>query len=120
MDNRFADKPAPSSAWIWQAGTGVALLVLLAIHMIAQHFVVDTEGGLRSHADVVAYIGNPVVFVIEAAFLVVVTIHALLGVRAIVFDFGLSARAEARVTRALQVLGAATVAYGIWLLVAVA
>jgi succinate dehydrogenase hydrophobic anchor subunit len=120
MDNRFADRPAPSSAWMWQAATGVALLVLLAIHMIAQHFVVDTEGGLRNHADVVAYIGNPLVFAIEALFLVVVTIHALLGVRAILFDFGLSARAEARVTRALQILGGVTVAYGIWLLVAIA
>jgi fumarate reductase subunit C len=120
MENRFARRPAPTSAWIWQAVTGVALLVLLAVHIVAQHFVVDTEGGLRDHADVVDYLGNPVIFAIETMFLVVVTVHAMLGVRSIAFDFGLSERAENRLTRAITILGGLTVAYGIGLLVVIA
>ncbi len=44
-----------------------------------------------------------------------VTWHALLGVRAIIFDWGLPARAERVITRLFIVLGVATVAYGLWL-----
>lgn len=120
MENRFTRPAAPSSTWIWQAASGVALLVLLAVHMVAQHFVVGSQGGLRDHADVVDYIGNPVIFVIEAVFLIVVTVHALLGVCAVLFDFDPSEAAEVRLTRILTVVGGLTVAYGLWLLLAIA
>jgi succinate dehydrogenase hydrophobic anchor subunit len=36
--------------------SGVLLLVLLTVHMVAQHFVVS--GGPRTYADVVAWIRN--------------------------------------------------------------
>ena len=60
--------------------TGAALLPLLALHIIANHFV--AEGGLRDYADVVSYLSHPVILGLETLFLVVVTAHALLGVRA--------------------------------------
>lgn len=99
--------------WIWQAVSGAAVLVLVTLHMIANHFVV--KDGLRSFADVVAYLSNPVIVVLEVLFLVFVTWHALLGLRAILFDFGLSPRAERAITWILAVFGVGTVAYGLWL-----
>jgi len=115
-----ATTPAPagsrSRAWVWTAGTGVALLVLVTIHMVAHHFVVERMGGLRTYQDVLDYIANPVIFVIECAFLVVVTIHAMLGLRSVLFDFGLSDRAKRLVDRGLVALGVLTVAYGFLLI----
>jgi succinate dehydrogenase hydrophobic anchor subunit len=113
-DTGFAARERPSWAWIWQAGTGVALLVLLTVHMIAHHFVVD--GGLRSYAEVVDYLGSPVILVTEHLFLAVVTLHAMLGVRAVILDLGLSARIERRVSGWLTAVGVGTVVYGVWLL----
>ena len=102
-----------SLGWIAQAVTGVALLVLAGLHMIAHHFIV--EGGLRDFAQVQDYLSNPIIVVLEILFLLVVTPHALLGVRAILFDLGLTETAERRITQALWVIGIATVLYGFWL-----
>jgi succinate dehydrogenase / fumarate reductase membrane anchor subunit len=109
----LAPPARPTTAWIWQAITGAALIVLLAVHMVANHFVV--EGGLREYADVVAYLRNPLILIVEALFLVVVTAHAVLGLRAVVLDLGLSDRAETWATRLGWLAGALTVAYGLWL-----
>ena len=103
----------PTWGWILQAVTGALVLVLLTLHMIANHFVV--KNGLRNFADVVAYLSNPVVVVLEVLFLVAVTWHGLLGLRAVLFDFGFSPRIESWITRVLSVLGVAIVAYGLWL-----
>lgn len=99
--------------WIWQAVSGAAVLILVTLHMIANHFVV--KDGLRDFADVVAYLSSPVIVVLEVLFLVFVTWHALLGLRAILFDFGFSPRTERAITWILAVFGVATVAYGLWL-----
>lgn len=101
-----------SRTWRLTAASGVALLVLVTVHMVAHHFVVEEIGGLRTYAQVLDYIGNPVMFVIEAAFLVIVTLHAMLGLRSILFDLGLSPRTKRVVTRGLAVLGSLTVVYG--------
>jgi succinate dehydrogenase hydrophobic membrane anchor protein len=111
MENPFAQEPKASSSWLWQVITGIGLVLLLAFHLIAQHFIV--KGGLRDFADVVTYLRNPIVLVFEMLFLVCVATHAMLGVRAILLDFGLSERAERRVSQALTVVGVATVAYGL-------
>lgn len=111
--NRFERRQPPSWGWFWQAATGLGLIILLALHMIANHFV--AEGGIRDFAGVVEYLRNPIIIVLEVLFLITVTSHALLGVRAILFDLGLSERAEKRVTGLLTVIGVLTVAYGLWL-----
>ena len=113
MENPFAREPKTSSAWLWKAFTGVALLILLGLHFIANHFI--AKGGLRDFADIVAYLRNPIILVLEVLLLVVVTIHAMLGVRAILLDFGLSDHAEKRLSQALSAVGALTVGYGLWL-----
>jgi succinate dehydrogenase hydrophobic anchor subunit len=104
-------------SFIGQAISGAAVLGLITLHMIAQHFLVST--GIRDYADVVAWLGNPILVALEVLFLVFVTWHALLGVRAIIFDWGLSARAERIITRCFIVVGVATIAYGAWLLAVV-
>ncbi len=104
----------PGVGWAWQAVTGALLLVLLTLHMIANHFVV--QGGLRDYQQVIAYITNPIILPLETLFLVVVSWHGLLGLRAVIFDFGLSARTERIVTRAFVVVWLATIVYGVTLL----
>jgi succinate dehydrogenase hydrophobic anchor subunit len=56
-----------------------------------------------------------VILPLEILFLITVTVHALLGVRAILFDLGLSDQAERRVTQALAAVGVLTIGYGLWL-----
>lgn len=99
--------------WFWQSVTGIALLGLLGLHMAAHHFVV--EGGLRDYQQVIDYLSNPLIVVTEIAFLIVVTTHAMLGVRAILFDLGLSARGERMVTMICTGVGVLTILFGFWL-----
>src|SRR6266508_3593941 len=101
-----------------QVVSGVLLLVLMTVHMVAQHFVV--EGGLRTYQDVVAWIRNPVVFAVEALLLLTVTWHGIAGVHAVLLDLGLRGRAERIVARVLLGLAVVTGAYGLWLLAAIA
>ena len=110
-DNSFAEESKPTVAWLWQVVTGIGLVVLLGLHMIANHFI--AKGGLRDYAAVVAYLRNPVILVLEILFLVCVTTHALLGVRAILLDLGLSDQVEQVVTRVLKWIGCLTICYGL-------
>ena len=107
-------------AWWWTVGTGAALLVLMCVHIVANHFVVDEVGGLRTYHQVLAYLSHPAIVVTESLLIVVVTIHAMLGIRGILLDVDMSARARRRVDGALAALGAATVAYGLFLLLTLA
>ncbi len=118
MENPFAKEPKAAAGWLWQVITGVALVFLLGLHIIANHFI--ASGGLRNFADVLAYLRNPVFLVLELLFLVVVASHAMLGIRAILMDFGLSDRVEKLLSRVLTVVGVLTVVYGMWLTWAIA
>ena len=113
-ESRWRRRPRPTFAWLAQAVSGVLLLVLLTVHMVAQHFVV--EGGLRSYDQVVAWLRNPVVFAVEALLLVCVTWHGIAGVHAVLLDLGLRGRTERVVARILGDVAVATVLYGLWLL----
>jgi len=106
--------------WHWTAGTGIALVLLATMHIVAQHFIVHQKGGLRTYGEVLTYIGNPVIFVLESAFLVAVTIHAMLGVRGVLGDLDLTAKTRRRVDRGLWFLGTVTVGYGMALLITLA
>lgn len=113
MESPNAQPPRSSSAWLLQSITGLAVIFLIALHLIANHFV--AAGGIRDYHDVVAYLSNPVILVLEVLFLIVVTGHGLLGVRSILFDLGMSERLERLVSRGLAIIGALTIAYGLWL-----
>lgn len=103
-------------SWRWTAGSGIALVVLATAHIVAQHFTVHQRGGLRTYHEVLRYVANPAMFVIECGFLISVTIHGLLGVRSILHDFRLSARARRRLDMGLWGVGAVTIVYGLVLL----
>jgi succinate dehydrogenase hydrophobic anchor subunit len=111
---RWRRRPRPTFAWLAQVVSGVLLLVLLTVHMIAQHLVV--EGGLRTYDQVIAWIRNPVVFAVEALLLICVTWHGIAGVHAVLLDLGLRGRTERIVARILGDVAVATVIYGLWLL----
>lgn len=103
--------------WLVQAFSGFLLVALLALHMIAHHFVVD--GGLRNFEQVIDYISNPAIFGITILFLIVVTIHALLGLRAVILDMSLAPGTVRVVNWVLLIVGIAAVVYGIWLEIAI-
>jgi succinate dehydrogenase hydrophobic anchor subunit len=109
-----------SRVWHWTAGTGMALVVLATMHIVAQHFIVHQKGGLRTYAEVLSYIGNPVIFVLEAAFLVAVTIHAMLGVRGVLHDLDPSTKTRRGIDHGLWIVGTLTVCYGMALLITLA
>jgi succinate dehydrogenase hydrophobic anchor subunit len=111
---RWRRRPRPTFAWLAQVVSGVLLLVLLTMHMVAQHFMVS--GGLRTYDQVIDWIRNPVVFVVEALLLVCVTWHGIAGVHAIMLDLGLRGRAERIAARVLLDLAVVTILYGLWLL----
>jgi succinate dehydrogenase hydrophobic anchor subunit len=109
------DAGRPSS-WLSTALTGMALLVLVTVHMVAHHLVVEEVGGLRTYDQVLAYVGHPLILATEATFLVVVTWHAMLGLRAVMLDLALPARLERLVRPGVTVLGIVTIVYGLVLL----
>ena len=98
-----------SSGWIWQAVTGVLLIVIVILHMIFHHF----QEGLLSVSQVVAHVANPAIFALEILFVLAVTYHALLGIKAVIFDLQLSDSARWKVSMGLTVLGVITVVYGV-------
>lgn len=104
--------PRASRSWIATTLTGVGLLILLTVHMVANHFVVESVGGLRSYRQVLEYIANPAIFSIEALFLLFVTVHAMLGLRGVLLDLDPSRRVQRWIDIGLVTLGLLTLAYG--------
>jgi succinate dehydrogenase / fumarate reductase cytochrome b subunit len=97
--------------------SGAALLVLVPLHLVAQHLVVPT--GLRYAEDVIGGLRSPLMLVMEIAVLAFVAYHALAGVRVVLFDIGFSVRTEARIERLLSIAWIGTVIYGIALFAAI-
>ena len=106
--------------WYWTAGSGLALVALATMHIVAQHFVVHQKGGLRTYAEVLSYIANPVIFILETAFLLAVTIHAMLGIRGVLADRDPTPSTQRRIDRWLWIIGTVTIGYGIALLITLA
>ena len=113
---KAARKDSAGAYWLVQVITGLLLIFLLGLHMIAHHFV--AEGGLRNFEEVIAYISNPIIFVLEVLFLIVVTPHAMLGLQNIVMDLGPSESATRTITWVFRILTIVILAYGIWLAIA--
>ena len=107
-----------SLAWIFQVVSGVLLAGLLGAHIVTQHLVV--KGGLRDYAQVLSYLSNPVVLAVESLFVIVLIWHAMLGLRAVLLDFGFGPRGQALITRGVVALGAVTAAYSFWLIATLA
>jgi len=103
------------SRWLWmlQVASGVALVLLLGLHWIAQHYLASE--GLRSFIEVVTYLKQPIALGLELGFLIVVTGHALLGIRSIVLDLDLTPELQRSLDIFLWFGGLFTVIYGIQL-----
>ena len=89
------------------------LVILLAIHLIVNHWAAPQ--GLLTYGDVVRYYDIPGIALMEAAFLLVVTVHCLLGLHSILLDLNLSARVTRIATGMLAFVGLTTILYGMWL-----
>jgi succinate dehydrogenase hydrophobic anchor subunit len=107
MSSRFTMR------WLVQACLGMLLVILLAIHLLVNHWAAPQ--GLLSYADVVRYFDIPGIAWMEAIFLIVVTAHCLLGLHSILLDLNLSAPVTRIITRALTGLGLVAIVYGVWL-----
>jgi succinate dehydrogenase cytochrome b556 subunit len=107
-----------SLAWIFQVSSGALLLFLLGVHIVMQHFV--ASGGLRDYAQVLSYLANPAVVAVECLFVIVLIWHAMLGLRAVLLDFGPGRRGQALITRGVVALGTVTAGYSFWLIATLA
>jgi succinate dehydrogenase / fumarate reductase membrane anchor subunit len=116
LEQMSAQRDRSGSLWLVQAFSGLLLVGLLGVHMIAHHFIV--EGGLRDYQQVLDYVSNPVVFTLEVLFVIFGVIHALLGVQSIITDLRLSARTLRAVEWILRIVGLIAIGYGIYLAVA--
>lgn len=103
-------------SWLWLAKivSGVLIFVLIGVHLTVNHFV--AEGGLLTYADVVAYLSNPIIPIMEGTFLVFVVSHSLLGLRSILLDLKPGRGLLKVVDWVLSIVGIVSVVYGIWLL----
>ena len=100
--------------WLLQAGSGVALTILLAVHLIVNHWA--APHGLLTYNDVIHYYDLPGIVWMESIFLIVVTIHCLLGIHAIILDLNVSAGIRHILAKSLILLGGIAILYGLWLI----
>lgn len=104
--------------WLWLAkiASGVLVIVLLFVHLAVNHLIGSESAGLLTFEEVVAYLSNPWIALMEGSFLVIVVTHALLGVRSVLLDLNPSPRAVRLIDWSFSLLGLVSIAYGIWLL----
>jgi succinate dehydrogenase / fumarate reductase membrane anchor subunit len=107
-----------SGRWLLKIVAGLLIVFFLGLHFVVNHLV--APGGLLTYADVVAYYQNPVVVVMEIAFLIVVISHSVLGLRSILLDLNPSPAVLRFANIALVVIGTAAVIYGTWLALTIA
>ncbi len=104
--------------WLAKILTGVLLIVVIIIHQIANHLIV--EGGLMTYADVVVYFQNPIIVAMEIFFVIFVVAHALMGLRSVILDLNPSRAALTIVNWLFVLLGSGAILYGIYLALEIA
>jgi succinate dehydrogenase hydrophobic anchor subunit len=102
-----------TSRWFLQSTLGILLLVLLGVHLIANHWI--APNGLMSYADVIRYFDTPGIAWMEIVFLIMVTAHCLMGIHAILLDLSLSSTLKKVLSWMLITMGIVMVVYGVWL-----
>jgi succinate dehydrogenase / fumarate reductase membrane anchor subunit len=103
--------------WLLQASSGVLLVILLAVHLIVNHWA--APHGLLGYADIVRYYDQPGIIWMESIFLIVITSHSLLGLHAIVLDLNVSPRIARSLAQALILIGVFVILYGLWLIISI-
>lgn len=115
-------RSAPKSregTWLWllKIITGLLIIIILFIHLIVNHFI--GEKALLTFADVVKYYQNPIIPIMEGAFLIFVVSHSLIGLRSIILDLKPSDAALKVVDVVFTLAGIGFVVYGLWLITAI-
>lgn len=113
-------KVAGTWAWAFQRLSAVLLIVFLAIHIYADHFMdldehtgddpLITFEGVSLRLDQLFYI------VVDYGMLSMVLFHGLNGLRTVMFDFDMFAKRKKLVDVGLWVVGLATLVWGIIIL----
>jgi succinate dehydrogenase hydrophobic anchor subunit len=112
---RAAPKPR-ENVWLWLAKlvTGALVFTLIIVHIIVNHLV--ASNGLLNYADVVTYLSNPGIALMESCFVVIVVAHALLGLRSVLLDLNPSQALMRGIDWLFGLVGLAASVYGIWLI----
>ncbi len=115
IDTPSVPKPR-EGAWLWlyKIFAGLFIVILLGVHLIVNHMIVP--GGLLSYNDVVRYYTNPIVPVMEIAFLIFVVSHALVGLRSILMDLNPSDKTLRGIDILFILVGIGFTIYGSWLI----
>jgi succinate dehydrogenase / fumarate reductase membrane anchor subunit len=98
-------------AWLLQRVTAALIFIALGAHIWVLHY--DKAGDEITYQTVLHRFGSPWLVTMDVALLVTGIYHALNGLRAVIFDFGLSAKAQRTVTWALAVVGVLALLFGI-------
>lgn len=118
LGTRSVRKPREGALlWLYKIVAGLLIVVLLGVHFIVNHLV--APGGLLTYADVIRYYQNPVIPIMEVAFLVFVISHALVGLRSILLDLNPSNRLLKITDGIFWLAGIGFTVYGIWLIIAI-
>jgi len=115
MNNTNPDKSGESlGLWLLKIITGALVIVLLFVHLVVNHFFAPE--GLLTYSEVVAYLSNPWIALMEMTFLIVVVSHGLLGARSLLLDFKPSRSVLQAINISFLALGIVSIVYGIWLI----
>jgi succinate dehydrogenase hydrophobic anchor subunit len=119
MDRAISQPKPGETTWLWlfKIVTGVLVVVFLGIHFIVQHLV--NPDGLLTFQQVVQWVSNPWVALMEGTFLVLAVFHALLGVRSVLLDLQPSQGIIRVIDVTFSIVGVLAIIYGIWLLRAI-
>ena len=119
MDRAISQPKSGETTWLWlfKIVTGVLVVVFLGIHFIVQHLV--NPDGLLTFQQVVQWVSNPWVALMEGTFLVLAVFHALLGVRSVLLDLQPSQGIIRVIDVTFSIVGVLAIIYGIWLLRAI-
>jgi succinate dehydrogenase / fumarate reductase membrane anchor subunit len=119
MDRAISQPKPGETTWQWllKLVTGVLVVLILGTHLIVQHLV--NPDGLLTFQQVVQWVSNPWVALMEGTFVILAVFHALLGVRSVLLDLRPSQGAIRVIDITFSIVGIAAIIYGIWLLRAI-
>jgi succinate dehydrogenase hydrophobic anchor subunit len=119
MDNVISQPKRGETTWLWlfKIVTGVLVVLILGVHLIVNHLV--NPDGLLTFQQVVVYLSNPWVALMEGTFLVLAVFHALLGIRSVLLDLHPNEPFIRGMDIVFSIVGVVAIVYGIWLLRAI-
>lgn len=119
MDRAISQPKPGETTWQWllKLVTGVLVVLILGTHLIVQHLV--NPDGLLTFQQVVQWVSNPWVALMEGTFVILAVFHALLGVRSVLLDLRPSQGTIRVIDITFSIVGIVAIIYGIWLLRAI-